>query len=113
MKIEEYKFGSFKIDGKSYLDDIKIVNNRVRFWQTRIKHLLRQEEIKDLLDSKPEYIIIGTGATGFLKVPEEIKNSILMSRIKLLIQKTDQACKSFNSLAEQNKNVAAIFHATC
>jgi len=113
MKIEEYKFGSFKIDGKSYLDDIKIVNNKVRFWQTRIKHLLRQEEIKELLEAAPEYIIIGTGATGFLKIPEEIKTKILMSRIKLIVQKTDQACKSFNELATQNKNVAAILHATC
>lgn len=113
MRIEEYKFGMFKIDGKGYLDDIKIINNKVRYWQDREAHLLKLENIKDLVEAKPDYIVIGTGASGFIEVGPEIKNFIEKNQIKLIIEKTDQACSTFNELIKQKRKVAAILHATC
>ncbi len=113
MKIEEYKFGSFRVDGKQYLDDIKIVNGKVRYWQTREGHLLRLEEVKDLLDANPDIIIIGTGASGFLQVSPEIKDAVMQKRITLFVEKTELACKRFNDLVSKGKKVNAILHATC
>lgn len=113
MKIEEYKFGSFRIDGKLYLDDIKIINNKVKYWQTRERHELKIEEIKDLLESRPDIIIIGTGASGGLQVSEDIKAVLTTKRITYFIEPTEKACKTFNELSAKGKRIAAIFHATC
>jgi len=113
MKIEEYKFGSFRIDGRQYLDDIKIINGKVRYWQTREGHILRKEEIQDLFEGNPDIIIIGTGASGFLQVSPEIKDEIMRKGIILFVEKTELACKRFNDLVNKGKKVNAILHATC
>ena len=113
MKIEEYKFGMFRIDGKDYLDDIKIIGNKVRFWQNREFHFLKPENIKELVDPKPEYIVIGTGASGMLNVLPETKDMIYKNRIRFVAEPTEKACNTFNDLVKQNKKVNAILHATC
>lgn len=113
MKIEEYKFGSFVIDGRKYLDDIKIINGKARCWSARERHILKLVDVKDLIESKPEIILIGTGASGLLQVSAEIKDEIMRKRIALYTDKTDSACKIFNEIIKKGKRVAALFHATC
>ncbi len=111
--IQEFKFGSFKIDGKRYTDDIKIVNGKVRNWPDRDKHNLTMDNLKDLLASSPELIIVGIGATGLLQVPQEIQEALMLRRIKLVVDKTPGACDAYNAAVKENKRVAALFHATC
>ena len=111
--IEEFKFGFFRIQGREYYDDIKIVNGRVKQWGDRKRHTLKVSNLKDILESKPELIIIGSGASGLLEVPHEVMEALQQQNIKAVIQKTQQACDSFNSAIAENKKVAAIFHGTC
>ncbi len=111
--IEEHKFGSFKIDGKSFLGDIKIINKKVRYWDNREKHILSLRDIKELLAVEPDIIIVGTGNTGLLEVDSEVKTTILLKGIKLFIEKNAGAIEKYNSELSGNKKVAAIFHATC
>lgn len=113
MKIEEYTFGCFIIDGKRYFDDIKIIDEKVKFWHEREGHDLRREEISDLISASPEYIIIGTGASGALVVSREIQSFIAAMDIKLIIEKTQVACNKFNELSKKRRKVAAILHGTC
>lgn len=113
MKIEEYTFGCFIIDGRRYFDDIKIIDGKVKFWHGREGHDLKREEINDLISASPEYIIIGTGASGALVVSKEIQGFIRAMDIKLIMEKTQVACNKFNELSRQRKKVAAILHGTC
>ena len=111
--IDDHKFGSFVVDGRMYLGDIKIVNNRVRHWEDRRKHIITLENIKDLLESNPEMIIIGTGNSGLLKIHENVKEIIMGRRIKLFIDKNLSAIKKYNETISENRKGAALFHATC
>ena len=111
--IDEHKFGSFTIDGKKYLGDIKIVDKKVKYWDDRYRHKIESKDIQDLIEVKPEVIIIGTGNTGYLEIPSEIKNYILAKGIKILIKKNTEAVQDYNKLIKENKKVAAIFHSTC
>ena len=113
MMIDEHKFGSFTIDGKSYLGDIKILGSKVRYWETRKKHKLMFEDVRELLEENPEVIIIGTGNSGYLEVAPEIRDLILARRIHLFIEKNEHAVKRYNESLIQNKKVVGIFHATC
>lgn len=112
MQIQEYKFSSFIIDNKIYMGDIKIINNKIRYWD-REGHDLKLEQIKDLINVNPKTIVIGTGASGLLKVSDEIKKEAISKKIKLIIEKTEKACNICNELLKQGTNFAAILHSTC
>ncbi|MEK6826341.1 MAG: Mth938-like domain-containing protein, partial [Nanoarchaeota archaeon] len=81
--IDEHKFGSFVINGRRYLGDIKIINGKVRHWEDREKHAVTVADMKSILESDPELIIVGTGNSGYLEMPAEIKDMILGRRIRL------------------------------
>ena len=110
--IEEYKFGIFKIDGKEYAYDIKIAD-KVRHWPDRDGYDLKIEHVQELIDKKPEILIIGTGANGMLNVPENIKNMLYIHKIKFFIEKNPKAVELFNQYSKEKKRICAIFPATC
>ena len=66
-----------------------------------------------LINNNPEYIVFGTGASGIMPVPSEIKEYIQKRGIKLIIQKTTDACQTYNALIKEGKKVAAFLHNTC
>jgi len=109
MKIENYSFGSFIVDGKEYKSDIKLVGNEIRLWHN---HGLSLEDVRDVVDAKPSTIIIGTGSIGVVNVSEEIVDFIKGKGIKLIVTRTAQACKLYNKLSKK-ENIAAILHSTC
>jgi len=70
MKIQTYKFGELKIDGKVYKSDVILSNNAVPLiWERQNSHLLQLDDVKLILASKPTRIIIGT---GFLAANSEL-----------------------------------------
>jgi hypothetical protein len=113
MKIDEYRFGHITINGKKYTSDVKIFPDEVKpNWRRISGHSLDISDIDDILSKKPELLIIGTGSAGVLKVPDEIKNSILEKGITLIIEKTKEACNIYNELSGKKYIVAAL-HLTC
>ena len=111
--IQEHKFGSFIIDGKTFLGDIKIMNARVRYWSTRDKHVVFMKDIKDIIEYNPEVLIVGTGNSGYLEIDNNVRNFLVQNKIKLFMDKNTPAIDKYNQLVSENKKVAAIFHATC
>ena len=107
--IDEYRFGYFIVDGKEYDYDIRIINNIVDKWQN---HSLSLEDVKPVIAAKPTTIIIGTGSSGVVQVSDEIKNAITQAGIKLIVEKSREACRIFNELNKKEK-VAAVLHSTC
>lgn len=108
MKIDSYSFGCFVIDNKIYRHDIKIINNEIRLWKD---HGLNMGDVSDILENKPEIVIIGTGEVGVVNVSEEIKNFI-EKKAKLIIAETGEACRLYNELSKKQK-VNAVLHSTC
>ena len=111
--IEEFKFGFFRINRKEYYDDIKIVDKRVKQWGDRERHTLKLSNLKDILESNPELLVVGIGATGLLEVPKDVHQALQMKKIKLVVEKTQKACEVFNNALTEKKKVAAILHGTC
>jgi len=110
--IEEFKIGSFKVDGKRYIGDIKIYKGKVHYWPDRYRQTLQMRDIAQILASKPEVLVIGSGCNGQLEIPKVLKETLTLQHIQTVIEKTPEACQTFNKLVKEQKNVAAIFHAT-
>ena len=78
------------------------------------------EDIQRALKQNPEVIIFGTGAYGTAKVSERAKQEIEERGIKLIIDKTEEAVKTFNVIKEESEGeegrqtkVIGLFHLTC
>jgi len=131
--IEEYHFGSIIIDGKTYNHDVEVrwtpkeslrdptgQAGEVLPWRRRESHVIDVEDVQRAIEENPDTIIIGTGESGVAKVDESAKEMIQSEGIKLIIDLTEQAVKTFNIInkesleeeGEQNK-VIGLFHLTC
>lgn len=111
--IESYSFGKIVINGKMYTSDIILYPNRVDDnWWRITGHLLQKEDLKDIIHFNPDVLIVGTGADGLMKVPDETKEFVESKGIQLIIEGTKKASEIYNKLKDKHKIVAA-FHLTC
>ncbi len=119
--IGEYHFGSITIDGKTYEYDVEVRwTGEVLKWWRGESHVINIDDVKRAIDQNPELIIIGTGESGLAKVTERTKEEILSKGIGLIVDKTEEAIKTFNIQKEESteeegvqKKVIGLFHLTC
>lgn len=110
--IEEYVFGKIVVDGKTYTNDIKIFNDKVKpEWWRKEGHRLYLEDMQDAMAEKPKTIVVGTGHDGVMKVSEEVRNYCKENNIELIELFTGEAVKKFNEIA--GPGVIGLFHLTC
>jgi hypothetical protein len=113
MKIQTYSFGKLKIDGKVYESDLIISENSIQEnWQRKISHVFDAEEVVEILKTKPNRVIIGTGLLGLMKVDVEAKNVMRKHNIKLHVMKTKRAIRTYKSI-NNKENVILAVHLTC
>ncbi len=111
--IDSYHFGQIIINGKSYSSDVVIFPDRVRDnWWLKTGHKLCLEDIAGVITENPEVLVVGTGASGLMKVLPEVEQAAQAQGIKLIVEPTEQACNTYNQLSCLQKVVAA-FHITC
>jgi hypothetical protein len=113
MKIEHYSFGTITIDGKSYTSDVIIYPERVdSSWWRKQGHSLHIVDLKDVIPAGPEILIVGTGHSGAMVVPEETLSYLKSKGIDVHIARTDKAVELFNKFQKNKKTIAAL-HLTC
>ncbi len=70
------------------------------------------KDLQEILKEKPEVLIIGTGASGLVEIPEETREYLAVQKIEFIVQPTEQACQTYNQLSPKKKVIAAL-HLTC
>lgn len=109
--IESYEFGRIKVKGRVYTSDILILHDKVKEnWWRKEGHRLSLEDLKEVIEFRPEILIIGTGHNGRMAVPEEVKKFFEERGIKTVALPTREAVRVFNEIIA--KKVGA-FHLTC
>ena len=119
--INEYRFGSIIIDGKTYNRDVEVRwTGEVLDWWRQESHVIDIEDIERAIEESPETIVIGTGEAGIAKVAEKAQDFIKERGIELIIDKTEEAVKTFNIIKEDSEEeegrqikVIGLFHLTC
>ena len=111
--IDSYTFGRFVVDGNPYESNIILLGRDVKIARYLPNHELTLNDISPLIGFNPEYIIIGTGANGLMPVTKETEDFIKENGIKLIVEKTADACRTYNALISEKKKVAAFLHNTC
>ena len=114
MHIDSYQFGEIVIDGVSYNSDCLIITGTVEAnWWRRQGHSLSTEDLKTVFKAAPSVLIVGCGASGLMKVPEQTRLALQENGIRLEALDTKKAVQKFNELSQTNTNVAAALHLTC
>jgi hypothetical protein len=114
MHIDSYQFGKIVIDGKAYNSDCLIIGDSVRpNWWRKQGHLLTVNDLQSVIAAKPSILVIGCGASGMMKVSENIVQILLEHGIELFTDNTRKAVAKFNELSGKAENIAAALHLTC
>jgi hypothetical protein len=112
-RISHYSFGSITIDGKAYRSDVIIFPGRVQgSWWRKEGHYLRPEDLEEVIEAKPELVVIGTGASGVMEVPADTIKWLEGKGMKVKVARTGEAVEIYNSLKDNTSAVAAL-HLTC
>ncbi len=111
--IDSYEFGEVIIDGTSYTSDVIVYPDRVDDkWWRKEGHKLSPEDVKEIINAKPEVLVVGTGYSGFLEIVSRTKQALESSNIQLVVAQTKKACQKYNELSKTKRVVAAL-HLTC
>ncbi|UCB55026.1 MAG: hypothetical protein JSW45_00335 [Thiotrichales bacterium] len=114
MKISAYEFGKISIGDASFTSDVIITPDRViDSWWRKQGHELNIEDLDEIVQAKPEVLIVGTGYYGRLQVPEETRRYLKNRDIELIDTTTREAVPEFNRLQQEYAHIVAALHLTC
>lgn len=117
-KITSYNFGFIVVDGKQYLYDVVIhpdgaVSERQPGRGRLGSHKITSEEVQRLQDMQPDFILIGTGASGLARLADDAQSHIQQPESNIELLPSVKAAQKYNQLVDEGKRVAALFHITC
>lgn len=114
MKVRAYDFGKIDVEGKTYTSDVIIAPEEVHAaWWRKEGHKLQIEDLADIIEARPEVLVVGTGYYGRMSIPSQTKSYIESKGIELRAAKTSEAVKEFNNLQKGIGRVVAALHLTC
>ena len=111
--IDSYQFGQIAVDGKEYSSDIIISPDGIKGdWWRKSGHELCLEDIAEAISENTEVLVVGTGASGLMKVLPDVNQAAQAQGIELIAETTDKACDIYNRLCSSQRVIAAL-HLTC
>ena len=110
--IDSYVFGKIVIDGKTYTEDVIIIEEKVysNWWRVQ-GHFLQKIDLGPILEGGIKTLIVGTGYNGVMRIGEDVREYCKENGIKLIELKSREAVEKYNEL--EGEGVAAGIHLTC
>ncbi len=114
IRIDSCSFGTLVIDGMTYTDDLIILPDGeiLKPWWRKRGHQLSMDDLRELTDSSPEIIVVGTGVSDGMIPDRNLKRDLAKSAIQFIAASNEEAIRVFNGLVPENR-VGAGFHLTC
>ena len=106
-KIISYSDDSFTLKNKVVKSNIVVSNDRlIENWSIESYKFLATQHLDSIIEWKPEIILLGTGKeSGFQNY--ELLSYLTSKNIGLEIMNTGAACRSYNLLIDEGRNVVA------
>lgn len=116
MQLDKFRFGSIRIDGVIYENDVLIDRGKVQKRKKKASKPFRDQfghtplSVEEKIPWKCETLIVGTGAEGALPVMPEVENEAQRRQVELVVASTREAIDLFN---RRGGKANAILHVTC
>jgi hypothetical protein len=116
VRIDGFRFGTIRIDGETYEEDVVVDRGRIRRRDKKPSKQFRGEfghtplSVAEKIPWKCTRLVIGTGAEGALPVMPAVKKEAKRRGVELVVLPTDEAIRL---LRKDSDETNAIFHITC
>ena len=102
-----YGSGYVIVNQKRYDNNLITMPDRIiENWQVQTFEQLSEEHLELLLPFQPEIVLLGTGAT--LQFPSPlVTKKLITNKIGVEVMDTNAACRTYNILMAEGRNVAA------
>jgi hypothetical protein len=116
MRIEDFSFGSIRIDGTVHENDVVIDRGRVSKRKKKPSKKFRADFGHTPLSLEEEIpwhcrrLVVGTGAYGALPVMKDVKREAEKRTIRLIVLPTPQAIEVLMRSPDETN---AVLHVTC
>jgi uncharacterized protein len=102
--------GSLTIGEDQYDRTLAITPSRILpDWPEKPIAELRAEDFADVLEAEPEILLLGTGAASVFP-PRELVFGLARQNVGLEVMDTKAAARTFNVLAGEGREVAAVLY---
>lgn len=98
--------GTIFIKGKPFQHSVILTTHTIEPWAPSSITTLKPEDFLPILEKKPEIILLGTGPNQLFP-PDEILAPCIRANIAVDIMDTGAACRTFNLLVAEARNVIA------
>jgi len=100
--------GMIRVGDRTVTENVILFRDTIRCgWTAGDRTELRESDLAELLDEKPEMIIFGTGWQPMLP-PRELVFALARRGIGFETMDTPAACRTFNILVGEDRDVAAV-----
>lgn len=108
LLIQSYADGKIKIRNTEYTNSLIVTPAEVISWPLNTLSALDTEKLLPIfrLDFRPEMVILGTGETLCFPSAQQTR-SLIDAQIGLEIMDTAAACRTFNVLADDGREIVA------
>lgn len=116
MHVEQFTFGSIRIDHVTYQQDVVIDRGKIRKREKKPSKRFRATfghtplSVEEKIPWKCRRLVVGTGAHGALPVMDEVRREAADRKVVLLILPTASALEALQTEPEDTN---AILHLTC
>ncbi len=111
--IEDFAFRRIVIDGKLFTQDVVIYHDCVQEgWLRKAGHRLDPDDLEDVLEQEARTLVVGTGDAGLMRLPPETLEYLESNGFEVIVQRTGEACETYNRLAAGGPVIAAL-HLGC
>ncbi|MEM8588020.1 MAG: Mth938-like domain-containing protein [Pseudomonadota bacterium] len=106
MIIEGYGPGRFRISGQVHETPVIVFLDEVRTWSAAKAGDIDAESLAQAADKGVEVLLIGTGSKMHL-LPPDVRRALREQGIGVEVMDTGAACRTFNILMAESRQVAA------
>jgi hypothetical protein len=116
VRVEQFSFGSIRIDDMTYRQDVVIDRGKVRKRRKKPSRRFRDTyghtplSVEEKIPWKCRRLVVGTGAHGALPVLDDVRRQAARRNVELLILPTAGAIEA---LLTEPEDTNAILHVTC
>jgi hypothetical protein len=116
VRLQRFSFGSIRIDGTTYENDVVIAAGAVRKRKKKASRALRDAyghtplSLREQIPWDCARLVIGTGALGALPITDEVAQEAERRRVELVVLPTADAVDLLRCRQDRTN---AILHLTC
>ena len=116
MQLDHFRFGSIRVDGVTYENDVIIDRGQVQKRKKKASKPFRDQfghtplSPEEKIPWKCQTLVVGTGAEGALPVMPEVEREAQRRHVDLIVVPTKRAIDLLNREAGKTN---AILHITC